>query len=503
MTARVGIIGAGIMGTDHAYTLRDSVPGATVEAVSDADASRAALIGVRVVNDPLALIKDPNIDAVLIASSDATHEQFVLACLAAGKPALCEKPLAADVAGCQRIVAAETEVGRRLISVGFMRRYDPGYVALKHTLDAGDLGAPLIMHCVHRNVSAPAWFASDMVITNSAGHEIDITRWLFGDEIAAVTVHRPRRSAALADPVLLVFETVSGVVVVDETGFLKKGTKSAGVARQYSGTAGRRENQQIGVFLLYASDRGAAFLDRALYLPDEWVGDAARRAEAHIPADVAFATKGELARELLARAFGAGVPARWVVGDTVYSADELRRWLEGQGRSYVLAVPETHGLWTRGHQQTVEQLIAALPADAWTRLSAGEGSQGPRWYDWACLALPYAAASGKAHWLLARRSVSDPTKLAYYRVYGPAETPVTEMVRVAGRRWTIEEGFEQAKGEVGLDQYEVRRYDAWYRYITLALLAHALLEVTRLRARQGHLQDGKGGERSATATALR
>jgi len=299
-------------------------------------------------------------------------------------------------------------------------------------------------------------------------------------------------------------DAASGVLVVDETGFLKKGTKSAGVARQYSGTAGRRENQQIGVFLLYASERGAAFLDRALYLPDEWVGDAARRAEAHIPADVAFATKGELARELLARAFGAGVPARWVVGDTVYSADELRRWLEGQeGRSYVLAVPETHGLWTRGHQQTVEQLIAALPADAWTRLSAGEGSQGPRWYDWACLALPYAAASGQAHWLLARRRVSDPTKLAYYRVYGPAQTPVTEMVRVAGRRWTIEEGFEQAKGEVGLDQYEVRRYDAWSRYITLALLAHALLEVTRLSACQGHLQDGKGGERSATAPAFR
>jgi SRSO17 transposase len=296
-------------------------------------------------------------------------------------------------------------------------------------------------------------------------------------------------------------DATSGVVVVDETGFLKKGTKSAGVARQYSGTAGRRENQQIGVFLLYASDRGAAFIDRALYLPDEWVGDAARREEAHIPADVAFATKGELARELLARAFGAGVPARWVVGDTVYSADELRRWLEGQGRSYVLAVPETHGLWTRGHQQTVQQLIAALPADAWTTLSAGAGSQGPRWYDWACLALPYAAAAGKAHWLLARRSRSDPTKLAYYRVYGPADTAVAEMVRVAGRRWTIEEGFEQAKGEVGLDQYEVRRYDAWYRYITLALLAHAALEVTRLSARQGRAQDGKGGERGAPPTA--
>src|SRR5258707_12975458 len=184
-------------------------------------------------------------------------------------------------------------------------------------------------------------------------------------------------------------DAASGVVVVDETGFLKKGTKSAGVARQYSGTAGRRENQQIGVFLLYASERGAAFLDRALELPAEWGGEADRRAEAHIPADVGFATKGELARELLARAFGAGVPARWVVGDTVYSADELRRWLEGQGRSYVLAVPETHGLWTRGHQQTVEQLIAALPADAWTRVSAGAGGPRPPWCGWACLALPH------------------------------------------------------------------------------------------------------------------
>ena len=292
----------------------------------------------------------------------------------------------------------------------------------------------------------------------------------------------------------------SGVVVVDETGFLKKGTKSAGVARQYSGTAGRRENQQIGVFLLYASDSGAAFIDRALYLPDDWMGDAARRQEAHIPDQVGFATKGELARDLLARAFAAGVPARWVVGDTVYSGDELRRWLEGQGHRYVLAVPETHALWTRGHQRTVERLVAELPEDAWTPLSAGEGSQGPRHYDWACLALPYATAAGKAHWLLARRSRSDPTKLAYYRVYGPTDTPVTEMVRVAGRRWTIEEGFEQAKGEVGLDQYEVRRYDAWYRYITLALLAHAALEITRDLTRQSGALDGKGGELPPTAS---
>jgi SRSO17 transposase len=275
----------------------------------------------------------------------------------------------------------------------------------------------------------------------------------------------------------------SGVLVIDETGFVKKGTKSAGVARQYSGTAGRRENQQIGVFLLYASARGAAFIDRALYLPDEWMGDVQRREEAHIPAQVGFATKGELARELLERAFAAGVPARWVVGDTVYSGDEVRRWLEGRGRSYVLAVPSTHGIWTRAHQQTVEQLVGRLPRGTWVRLSAGEGSQGPRWYEWACLALPYTTALGKGQWLLARRSLSDPTELAYYRVFGPAETPVEEMVRVAGQRWRIEEGFEQAKGEVGLDQYEARRFDAWYRHVTLALLAQAYLEVTRLQAR--------------------
>src|SRR5262245_6935627 len=162
-------------------------------------------------------------------------------------------------------------------------------------------------------------------------------------------------------------EERSGILVIDETGFLKKGPKSAGVARQYRGTAGRRENQQIGVFLLYASDRGAAFIDRALYLPDEWMGDAARRDEAHIPAQGGFATKGELARDLLARAFAAEVPARWVVGDTIYSGDEVRRWLEGAGRSYVLAVPSTHGLWTRAHQQPVEHLVAQLPPDAWAR----------------------------------------------------------------------------------------------------------------------------------------
>lgn len=284
----------------------------------------------------------------------------------------------------------------------------------------------------------------------------------------------------------------SGVLVVDETGFLKKGTKSAGVARQYSGTAGRRENQQIGVFLLYASAHGAAFLDRALYLPEGWAADARRRGEAHIPPTVAFATKGELARAMLARAFAAGVPARWVVGDTVYGSDELRGWLEGQERAYVLAVPSTHALWSRGHSRTVAELADALPVRAWARRSAGEGSQGPRLYDWAWVRLPYVdVAPGRAQWLLVRRSLPDrqqpdaPPELKYYRAYGPEQTTLDELVRVAGRRWTIEVAFEQAKGEVGLDEYEVRRYDAWHRHVTLALLAYAALEVTRAQQATG------------------
>ena len=282
-----------------------------------------------------------------------------------------------------------------------------------------------------------------------------------------------------------------GVLVLDETGFLKKGTKSVGVQRQYSGTAGRRDNQQIGVFLLYASTRGAAFIDRALYLPEVWAGDAARRAAAGVPGTVAFATKGELAVAMLMRAFAAGVPATWVVGDTVYGHDELRRWLEEQGRSYVLAVPATHGIWTDARQVEAQVLADELADDAWTPLSAGEGSQGPRLYDWACFALPYEAAPGMAQWLLVRRSRSDPSERAYYRVYGPAATTVETMVRVAGRRWCIEVAFEEAKGLVGLDQYEVRGWTAWHRHITLALLAHAAL----VMARTSGLEPAPGGER--------
>ena len=279
----------------------------------------------------------------------------------------------------------------------------------------------------------------------------------------------------------------NGILVVDETGFIKKGKKSAGVARQYSGTAGRRENSQIGVFLLYGSSQGAAFLDRELYLPQEWTGDRVRCREAGISDEVGFVTKGELAQRMLARAFAAGVPAEWVVGDTVYGYDEMRGWLEEQERNYVLAVPETHTVWIAGQSQPVGLVAALLPPDAWTVLSAGEGSQGPRLYEWAWLSLSMGQAGearGRGSWLLIRRSLSDPSKRAYYRVSAPVATTLQEAVQVAGRRWSVEEGLEEAKGEVGLDQYEVRGYRAWYRHITLVLLAHAVLVVARAQEKK-------------------
>ena len=290
----------------------------------------------------------------------------------------------------------------------------------------------------------------------------------------------------------------AGILVVDETGFLKKGQKSAGVARQYSGTAGRRENCQIGVFLLYASSQGAAFIDRELDLPEEWTMDRVRCREAGIPDTVPFATKGELARTMLARAFTAGVKPTWVVGDTIYGSDEVRTWLEHQQQAYVLAVAETHPVWSAGRAQPVGLVAALLPEEAWTPLSAGEGSQGPRLYHWAWLEVDAEPddRQGWRSWLLIRRSLSDPSKRAYYRVWGPPETTLAEAVQVAGRRWTIEAGLEEAKGEVGLDHYEVRTWRGWYRHITLAMLAHALLVILRAQAEE----DREKGARTTQAS---
>ena len=187
---------------------------------------------------------------------------------------------------------------------------------------------------------------------------------------------------------------------------------------------------------------------------------------------------------MLARAFAAGVPADWVVGDTVYGYDDLRLFLEEQQKNYVLAVPETHMIWVQGQQQPVGLLAALLPEEAWVVLPAGEGSKGPRLYEWAWLQLPEQSetASQQACWVLIRRSLSDHSERAYYRAYGPASTTLAELVQVTGSRWRIEEGYEQAKGEVGLDQYEVRGFRAWYRYVTLALLAYAALVVMRGQA---------------------
>jgi SRSO17 transposase len=275
------------------------------------------------------------------------------------------------------------------------------------------------------------------------------------------------------------------VLVVDETGFLKKGTKSAGVARQYSGTAGRIENCQVGVFLAYATPAGRTFIDRELYLPRAWIDDRDRCAAAGIGSEVAFATKPELALAMLTRALDAEVPAGWVTADEIYGQHSgLRRALEERGMSYVLAVPVSQAVFTlldgRPVQCRADAASAAVPASAWQRLSAGAGAKGPRLYDWARIPIRLLSEPGR-YWLLVRRSLTD-GELAHYLCFCPPESLLADLVAVAGARWAIEESFHTAKGEVGLDHYQVRRYDAWYRHITLACLAHAYLTVTRAAA---------------------
>ena len=282
------------------------------------------------------------------------------------------------------------------------------------------------------------------------------------------------------------------VFVLDETGFLKKGTKSAGVARQYSGTAGRIENCQIGVFLGYASAAGRTFLDRELYLPKTWTEDRERCAEAGIGDDVAFATKPELAIRMLSRALDAGVPASWVTGDEVYGQHPgLRRFCQARGLPYVLAIASNQWVWVEGDrgpaQRHAKAVAQSLAPQAFKRISAGPGAKGPRLYAWARTPLHTTTTDGTVQWLLVRRSISDPSEHAYYLCHAPAATSLADLVRVAGTRWAIEETFQTGKGEVGLDQYQVRRYDGWYRHITLAMLAHAFLTVTRATAAKGGL----------------
>ncbi|HEV2121462.1 MAG TPA: IS701 family transposase [Chloroflexota bacterium] len=286
------------------------------------------------------------------------------------------------------------------------------------------------------------------------------------------------------------------VLVIDETGFLKKGTKSVGVKRQYSGTAGRIENCQIGVFLAYASLRGRTFLDRELYLPQEWATDAERRREAGVPDTVTFATKPQIARRMLERAFTAGVPAAWVTADSIYGGDfNLRRDVTEQGQRSVLAVTSTQSLWVWEHgvprQRPIRDIVARVAPEAWVQLSAGDGAKGPRVYEWAWGVIRESAfQEGWLEWWVARRSLRDPTDIAYYLACAPADTRLQKLVQVAGTRWAVEESLETAKGEVGLDQYEVRKWTGWYRHITLALLAHAFLTVTRAQTVESDGQKG-------------
>jgi SRSO17 transposase len=283
------------------------------------------------------------------------------------------------------------------------------------------------------------------------------------------------------------------VLIVDDTGFLKKGTRSAGVARQYSGTAGRVENCQVGVFLAYASERGHALIDRELYLPEAWTADRQRCRAAGVRDQVEFATKPRLAIAMLERALAARVPFAWVTGDEVDGqVNYLRVWLEEHDCPYVLATKRNDTLIATEGQATGERradaLVAALPARAWRRLSVGAGAHGPRDYEWARVPIRVGWRPGRGHWLLARRKIGDPTEIAYYVCYGPRRSSLLDLAWTAGTRWHIEEAFQQAKNDAGLDDYQVRDYRAWYAHITLSMLALAALAAIKTQAIKGDPQ---------------
>ncbi|MFF0391767.1 IS701 family transposase [Kitasatospora sp. NPDC004615] len=285
----------------------------------------------------------------------------------------------------------------------------------------------------------------------------------------------------LADP--------GGVLIVDDTGFLKKGVRSAGVQRQYSGTAGRTENCQVGVFLAYSSRLGRTLIDRALYLPKSWTDDLERCRAAGIGDEVEFATKVQLARAMVRRAIDEEIPFRWVTADAGYGYSKgWRTELEQADVFHVVATTSHDTVVTRrALDRRLHDLVADLPRQKWKRRSCGEGAHGPRIYDWARVEVRPWHRPDRKHWVLARRSITDPTKIAYYIAYAPAVATLNELIAVAGARWAIEECFQTAKGQCGLDDYQVRRHPGWYRHITLAMAAHAYLTVLRAQ----HLEKGQ------------
>ena len=311
--------------------------------------------------------------------------------------------------------------------------------------------------------------------------------------------------------VIEVFGEEDGIAVVDETGFIKRGTHSVGVKRQYSGTAGKVENCQIGTFLSYATAKGHVFLDRRLYLPEEeWCNDLERREQAKVPAEVVFQTKPEQAMAMLEHAWQAGVPVRWVAGDEVYGdSPDLRDLIARHECWYVLTVKASTPVWTerpqvvepepqkRGRPRTkvrlaegapsattVKEVVACWSESRWQRLIVAEGEKGLITYDWACQRVVESrdGLPGPDAWLVARRSLSDPTDIAYYLSNAPVETPLLKLAQVASTRYTVEQCIEEAKGETGLDEYEVRYWHSWLRHITLSMMAHAWLASVRYKA---------------------
>ncbi len=314
---------------------------------------------------------------------------------------------------------------------------------------------------------------------------------------------------ALRDEVLryarrhVLAEGEGGVLIVDETGFLKKGDKSCGVQRQYSGTAGRIENCQVGVFLALAGSRGRCLVDRALYLPKSWAEDRPRRREAHVPNDVEFKTKPQLAMDMLRRALDAGLRAAWVLGDEVYGEWKLRQLLEQRGIPYVLAVGRGQRVWQNFRQVRVDKLVEAVPEKAWHRLSCGTGSKGERVYDWAAakLGIPTTPTErGMNRWLLVRRQIAEPHEQAFYLCCAPPDAGPAELAVAAGKRWGIECCFETAKQEVGLDEYEVRSWEGWHRHITLSMLALSFLAAVRAEAADTTGKKGRTARRAGPVT---
>jgi SRSO17 transposase len=298
-------------------------------------------------------------------------------------------------------------------------------------------------------------------------------------------------------------QTPFPVLVVDESGFPKRGRHSAGVAPQYCGITGRVENCQVGVFLSYVTTRGHALIDRELYLPEEWCADLPRRHAAYVPEVVTFQTKPELAQRMVQRAQAARLPIRWVVADTVYGhSPDLRLWLQEQGYAYALAVPSIEVVCVQTRTGLLLSDVASITHQAlrtrdWQRLSQSQGTQGERLFDWARLPIVHAGLVDGLHWLVVRRCLDDPNALAYYLVWTPLQTPLSIMVQAIGARWHIEEDL-QANKALGLDQSEVRSYQGWYRHVTLVLLASAFLLGITL---QSHLTDS-ASQASATCPPL-